>query len=97
MFAKENIGTSDEITINYFGSNKSLSYEDRCEYIEKYGFKCDCKLCELDSMRLALKNLNFHQLSLKETLDDVKLMEETYLKRAELQHGLVNALQHLAC
>ena len=109
VFAKEDIGKGDEITINYFGSNKSLSYEDRCEYIEKYGFKCDCKLCELDSrdqqlqrreqmvMRLALKNLNFHQLSLKEALDDVKLMEETYLKRAELQHGLVNALQNLAC
>ena len=106
---KRILAKGDEITINYYGDNKNLSYEDRCEYIEKYGFKCDCKLCELDSrdqqlqrreqmvMRLALKNLNFNQLSLKEALDDVKLMEETYLKRAELQHGLVNALQNLAC
>jgi hypothetical protein len=42
LFAKQYIRKNKEITINYCGSNKSLSYEDRCDYIEKYGFKCDC-------------------------------------------------------
>ena len=109
VFAKQDIHKNEEININYFDYNKILSYEDRCECIEEYGFKCDCRLCELDSrdkqlqrrenmiLRLAFKNLNFKALSLKEALDDVKLMEDTYLKRDELQHGLVNALQNLAC
>ena len=109
LFAKKDIEKNEEICVNYFGCNKSYSFDERTRILDNYGFTCDCKLCELDRRdknlnrreefveKLAYKNLRYELLSLKEVLDDVKSMEDMYVSRPHLRHGLVNALQNLAC
>ena len=54
IIAKHSIPAGEEITISYI--DESLSYEERQEALEDYGFVCKCLLCqqELLSLRVGL-------------------------------------------
>lgn len=47
IVAKYNISAGEEITISYV--DESLSYEERQEALQDYGFVCSCSLCQQQS------------------------------------------------
>jgi tetratricopeptide (TPR) repeat protein len=106
VIAKRDIEKSEEVTLSYFGCNLYFTFDQRMEYIKNYEFVCSCKLCQVDRgdenlqkreiLIETLKVKSFRSMSLKEALDDVKLMEDTYLRRPHLQHGMYWALMNLA-
>ena len=46
VYALSDLKSGEEVTISYFGL--ALSYKDRKERTKKWGFECQCHLCQLD-------------------------------------------------
>lgn len=106
IYALRDIKKNEEITIRYFPPE--LAYTQRDEYaVNKYKFKCDCQLCDLDrkdSMRtvrdelfykIITKNSN-QQIILNELVADVNKMRTTFANRPKFQLQLITPLDILA-
>jgi len=101
IFANRDIEKGKEISSKYFYGD----YNERTRVaLTKYGFKCDCELCELDKSDLNLasrqKLLNKIKDSSVQNIQDAKknfkLMLQTYANRSRLQIDLVTPLEMLA-
>jgi len=106
FYSIKNIQKDEEITISYFPPE--WDYNLKIERsIDVYGFKCDCKLCEMDEndpMRIERDNLlkeiqlkNMNQIvSIDESIMDLERMKKTYLNRPEARCQLIKPLEILA-
>ena len=108
IYAKKDVKKGEEITVNYFSSDLNTDRKEKC--FKYYNFKCDCRLCVVDSKDTNQKkrepylneilskkaNSNLSRISLNELLEDEKFMRKSYANQNELQIGLILALENLA-
>ena len=104
IYAKKDIQKNEEITVKYFSGD----YAERVENALKvHNFKCDCHMCQLDSIdlnqemrKMILSEINEKKKNLKMTLNEaieyVEMMRKTYGKRTEYLTSMIVPLQNLA-
>jgi len=106
IYSSRDIQKGEEVTIKYFPPD--ISFSQRCEYsTNKYNFKCDCCLCQLDRTddlvtkrdellhKIVMKN-SMSPVSINELIANLETMRSTYSKRLKHQLHLIIPLVFLA-